>query len=65
MPKLKTRKSVKKRFKLSATGKVLRPRTKRRHLLTDRPKSKKRGFRRYKLVDKTDINRVKKLLPYG
>lgn len=64
MPKLKTRKSVKKRFKLTATGKVLRPRTKRRHLLTDRPKSKKRGFRRYRLIDATDVDRVVKGLPY-
>ncbi len=65
MPKLKTRKSVRKRFKISATGKVMRPRAKRRHLLTDRPKGKKRGFRKYRLIDRTDANRVKKLLPYG
>lgn len=65
MPKLKTRKAVKKRFKITATGKVLRPRTKRRHLLTDRPKGLKRRFKRYTLIDTTDADRVKKTLPYA
>jgi len=65
MPKLKTRKAVRKRFKISKSGKAFRTRALRRHLLTDRPKGKKRRARRYKQVDKTDEKRVKKLLPYG
>ena len=65
MPKLKTRKAVKKRFKLTADGKVLRTHTKRRHILTDRSKDKKRAFKRYAVVDQTDADRIKKVLPYG
>jgi large subunit ribosomal protein L35 len=64
MPKLKTNKAAKKRFKVTAKGKVLRMRTKRRHLLTDKSGSEKRSLRRWGRVDKTDEKRFRALLPY-
>ena len=64
MPKLKTNKAAKKRFKISAKGKVLKPNTGRRHLLTDKKSSEKRGFRRWSAVDETDRKRIEPLIPY-
>ncbi len=65
MPKLKTKKAVRKRFKLSAKGKVLYHPSFRRHLLGDKSSSRKRRLRRAKLVDATDQKRVTRCLPYG
>jgi large subunit ribosomal protein L35 len=65
MPKLKTNKAAKKRFKVTAKGKVLRLRTKRRHLLTDKSGSEKRSLRRWSRVDETDEKRFRALLPYS
>lgn len=64
MPKLKTNKAAKKRFKISARGKVFKPKTGRRHLLTDKASSEKRGMRRWSVVDKTDRKRIDPLIPY-
>lgn len=65
MPKLKTKKAVKKRFKISATGKVLMHPSFRRHLLGDKNASRKRRLRRAQRVDRTDEKRVTMCLPYG
>ena len=65
MPKLKTNKSVKKRFKITKKGKVLRTKCNRRHLLTDKDGNTKRGMRGLAVVDKTDEKRIKGLAPYG
>lgn len=66
MPKLKTNKAAKKRYSYTATGKVKRTKSNRRHLLgnkTNRQKSSGSVMNAY--VDKTSENHVKKLLPYG
>ena len=63
--KLKTNKAAKKRFKVTAKGKILAPQTKRRHLLTDRESTQKRRLRRWQTVDITDKKRLQPLLPYG
>lgn len=65
MPKMKTNKAVKKRFKLTKRGKVIGTQSFRRHLLADRSARKKRQARRWKEVDPTDRKRIKLLLPYG
>ena len=65
MPKLKTNKAARKRFKITKKGKVLRPKTGRRHLLADKASNEKRGLRGWKTVDKTDQKRFDALLPYG
>jgi large subunit ribosomal protein L35 len=41
MPKLKTHKGAAKRFKKTATGKILRGQTKKRHILTSKSKKRK------------------------
>lgn len=65
MPKLKTNKAVRKRFKVSRTGKVRKMKTKRRHLLGDRSTGKKRRFRGWSAVSAVNQKQVKEALPYG
>ena len=65
MPKLKTNKAAKKRFKITAKGKILKPRTGRRHLLTDKVSREKRKLRRWEAVSETDRKTLLRLLPYG
>ncbi len=65
MPKLKTKKAVRKRFKISAGGKVMKHQSFRRHLLGDKSTARKRRLRRPMEVDATDVKRVKRCLPYG
>ncbi len=62
---IKTKKSVAKRFKITATGKVLRSSAGRRHLAeTKRPK-RRRSLRGSKLVHSTDEYRIKQCLPFS
>lgn len=63
--KLKTNKSIKKRFRVTKNGKVLASKTLRRHMLGDRSTKKKRQARGMQVIDSSDFNRIKKSLPYG
>ena len=66
MPKLKTRKGVKKRFKISKNGKVLRRRAGKRHILTKKSRKRKRALRRAAVVANKKFSKcIKRLLPYG
>jgi len=65
MPKLKTKKGVKKRFKLTATGKVKRKKSGKRHILTKKTRKRKRALRKDTTVDKTFEKKIRNLLPYG
>ena len=66
MPKLKTHSGAKKRFKLTKNGKVIRSHTNMRHLLNGHGKTSKtkRHLRGTTVTDKTNVNQVKRLLPY-
>lgn len=61
----KTRKSVAKRFKITASGKVLRRRAGRRHLLQGKGPKRRRSLSKATLVDPTDVYRVKQSLPFS
>ncbi|MDP3143065.1 MAG: 50S ribosomal protein L35 [Candidatus Omnitrophota bacterium] len=65
MPKLKTRKSVAKRFKLTKRGKIKRSHAYRGHILSKKSRSRKRGLRKSTLVHARDIGKIIKHLPYG
>ena len=66
MAKLKTNKAAKKRYSLTATGKVKRTKSNRRHLLANKTKrQKKSGKIQNDYASKTCENTIKKLLPYG
>jgi len=65
MPKMKTKKGVKKRFKITSSGKVKRNKQGKRHILTKKKQKRKRDLSKPALVDKAFENKIKKLLPYG
>ncbi len=64
MPKLKTRKTMAKRVKLSATGKVLRRKATRAHKLTIKSASRKRAYTQEHGVAKGDEKNIKKMLGF-
>jgi large subunit ribosomal protein L35 len=63
MPKLKTHKGASKRFKRTGTGKITRRHAFARHILTSKPRGRKRRLTQGAVVDKTDAPRLEKMLP--
>ena len=62
MPKMKTKSSAKKRFKLTGTGKVKRKHAFKSHILTKKTKKQKRNLTYSTTVDKADEANIKRLL---
>jgi large subunit ribosomal protein L35 len=62
MPKIKTHSGAKKRFRVTGTGKVMRERTNRRHLLENKPTTRTRRLALDVTVSKADAKKIKKLL---
>jgi large subunit ribosomal protein L35 len=65
MPKLKTHSGTKKRFQRTGSGKVVRHKAGRRHLLTSKASNRKRRLSGNVLVDQTMTSAVKRLMPYS
>lgn len=61
---IRTRKAAAKRFKLTATGKVLRTCAGRRHLLSSKSSKRRRNMRGMETAHKTDVYRVTQSLPF-
>ena len=61
MPKTKTSSSVKKRFKVTASGKLLRRHAMKSHNLEKKSSKRKRAFRRDQPVSPADTRSVRKL----
>ena len=62
---IKTKKSVAKRFKITAGGKVLRSRAGRRHLAQTKNAKRLRRLGKSAVVDATDVYRIKQNLPFS
>jgi large subunit ribosomal protein L35 len=62
---IKTKKSVAKRFKITARGKVMRSRAGKRHLLQSKSAKRRRGLGTSKQVDATDTYRILQNLPFS
>ena len=62
MPKTKRHSAAKKRFKVTGTGKLLRRRAMKSHLLEKKSAKRKRRFRRDQAMSPSDVREVKKLL---
>jgi len=58
----KTRKSIKKRFKITKTGKVLRRAIGQDHYRAKKSGKQKRETRKWVLVSKTEAKKIKKLI---
>lgn len=65
MPKLKTNKSAKRRFKITGTGKILRAKGMKSHLRRNKAARVKRQFDKMQEVSPADEKRIRRLLPYG
>ncbi|MBT45359.1 MAG: 50S ribosomal protein L35 [Roseibacillus sp.] len=63
--KAKTRKAVAKRFKVTGSGKVLRRKQGKRHLLQKKSRKRKRNLGKATLVSKADLKNVKANLPFS
>ena len=61
----KTRKAVSKRFKLTATGKVLRRKKGKRHLLQNKNRKRKRNLGKVALVAEVDAPAIKANMPFA
>lgn len=62
MPKMRTRKSAAKRFKVSANMKIKRSKAYASHLLTKKNTKRKRNLRKSGYVFPTEYRRVKRML---
>ena len=65
MPKIKTVKSVKGRFKVTGRGKVMGFRAGRRHLLSGKRAKTKRQLRRQQGIAPVDERKLRALIPYA
>ncbi|WP_406289709.1 50S ribosomal protein L35 [Embleya sp. NBC_00896] len=62
MPKNKTHSGASKRFRITGSGKVLRQRAGRRHLLEHKPSTVTRRLAGVVEVSPADVKKIKKLL---
>lgn len=65
MPKIKTRRSAAKRFKVTGTGEFKRSKAFKSHILEKKSPSRKRNLRKAGMVSKSDHERVARMLPYA
>lgn len=65
MPKLKTHKGAKARIHITGTGKLMRRKRMNSHLRRKKPNKVTRKYAQKLSVDRADVPRLKRLLPYG
>lgn len=64
MPKLKTRKSAARRFKVTGSGKLARRKAFKSHLLQHKSSTRKRRLSKMAIVDERDAENVRLMMPY-
>jgi large subunit ribosomal protein L35 len=62
MPKMKSKRGARKRFKLTGSGKVKRNHAYTSHILTKKSPKRKRNLRKSGIVSEADQRKVKKLI---
>jgi large subunit ribosomal protein L35 len=65
MPKIKTRKSALKRFRKSPTGKFIRRKAFKGHLLEKKTSKRKKNLSRKMVVFKGDAIALRSMIPYA
>ncbi|MCY4400415.1 MAG: 50S ribosomal protein L35 [Gemmatimonadetes bacterium] len=63
MPKMKSNRGAAKRFRRTGSGKLVRMRANKSHMLTKKNKKRKRRLRSSTLASKSDVARVRRMLP--
>lgn len=64
MPKLKTRKAAAKRFRKSGSGKIMRRKAFKNHLLQHKSSTRKSRLSQAAVVNESDAENVELMLPY-
>ncbi len=64
MPKLKSRKAAAKRFRASGSGKIIRRKAFKSHLLEHKSSDLRNKLSKAVVVDETDVARIRGMLPY-
>ena len=64
MPKQKTHRGAAKRLSLTKTGKIKRAKAFRNHIMASKTPKQKRNLRQGGLVDKSEVKKMKTLIPY-
>ena len=64
MPKMKTKSGAKKRFNLTKSGKVKRAHAFKSHILTKKDTKRTRRLRAGGYADVTNMDAVRKMIPY-
>ncbi len=62
--KMKTKRAAAKRFKVTGTGKLVRNKAYKSHILTKKTTKRKRNLRKATLVDDTNVKTMKKIMTY-
>ena len=65
MPKIKTKSSAKKRFKVLPSGKIRRNKANRRHILTKRKRDRLNKLKKPGFIQDSDRRLVMRCLPNG
>jgi large subunit ribosomal protein L35 len=65
MPKMKTKKSAAKRFRVRASGSIKRGQAFKRHILTKKTTKNKRQLRGAVNVHSSDVESVRTMMPYA
>jgi large subunit ribosomal protein L35 len=63
MPKMKTHRGAAKRFRKTASGKIVRSKSNKQHILTKKSSRRKRRLRKSVAVSSVDAKRVEQMLP--
>ena len=64
MQKMKTRRAAAKRFEVTGTGKIVRHKAYKSHILTKKTTKRKRNLRKAAVLDATNVRQMKRCLPY-
>ena len=62
MPKIKTNRGARKRFRVTASGKIKRAKAYTSHILTKKSSKRKRKLRKSTVVSEVDSRRVRRML---
>ena len=62
--KMKTKRAAAKRFKVTGSGKLVRNKANKSHILTKKTTKRKRNLRKQTEVDATNVKTMKKIMPY-
>lgn len=64
MPKMKTNRGAAKRFKRTGSGKFMRAKAYKSHILTKKSAKRKRNLRQTTIADSANLRGLRRMLPY-